>query len=277
MFHNKLFLTLLFITGSSLFISAEMKNSGSAPGGFTGAEGVTCNTIGCHGGNALNSTGGSVVINGIPATYVPGAKYDFTVTINHGSANRNRWGFAMKAVSNGNPVGTFSESNPNVFINSFDSEIGHSSAPTTSSSNTYTFTNLSWTAPSLPSPAEQNITFYVAGNAANGIGSSGDFIYTSTRNMTQASTSVSENDIRLDKISTLHSGKKIMIQLELQRSTSLQIALFNMNGQRVLNKASQSFTTGFHTIEVDGSSLPSGSYIISIQNEKTKATGKVTL
>jgi flagellar hook assembly protein FlgD len=95
--------------------------------------------------------------------------------------------------------------------------------------------------------------------------------------MTQASTSVSENDIRLDKISTLHSGKKIMIQLELQRSTSLQIALFNMNGQRVLNKASQSFTTGFHTIEVDGSSLPSGSYIISIQNEKTKATGKVTL
>lgn len=275
--YNKLFLILLFIFCTSLFISAEMKYSGSAPAGYTGAEGTTCNTIGCHGGNALNASGGSVVINGIPATYIPGTKYDFTVTVNHGSANRSRWGFAMKAIANGSPVGTFSESNPNVSVNTFDREIGHSSAPTTSSSNTYTFTNLSWTAPSTPSSAEQNIVFYVAGNAANGIGSSGDFIYTATRSMTQASTSISESNLLLDKISTSTASKKIIIQLALKRNATLQVALFNLNGQRVLNKGNQIYSSGMHTIEIDGTMLASGTYVVSVQNEKEKVTEKITL
>jgi hypothetical protein len=51
----------------------------------------------------------------------------------------------------------------------------------------YTYGNLTWTAPSNPGPADQTITFYVAGNAANGTGSSaGDYIYTSTQTITLA-------------------------------------------------------------------------------------------
>jgi hypothetical protein len=273
---HKIFLTAFIIIGCSALLSAEMKNFGNAPGGYTGAEGVTCDN--CHGGiNSLNPPGGAVVISGLPATYTPGTKYDFTVTINHGSANRTRWGFAMKAVSNGSPVGTFTETNPNVFINSIDREIGHSSAPSTPSANTYTFTNMSWTAPSTPVPSEQNITFFAVGNAANGLGSSGDFIYTTTRSMTQASTSVSENNILLNKISTLSGVKKVFVQLSLEKSSSLQIAVFNLNGQRVLSKSSQKYSAGTHTLELDGAALASGTYVVSVQNDKEKVTGKITL
>ena len=274
MINNKIVLTLLFIVSGSLLISAEMKNSINVPGGYTGADGITCNN--CHGGNVLNSPGGSVVITGLPTSYTPGVKYDFTVTINHGVSNRTRWGFAMKAVANGIPVGTFTESNPNVYINNFDREIGHSSAPTTPSSNTYTFTNLSWTAPPAPNASEQNITFYVAGNAANGIGSSGDFIYTASKSMTQTSTSVTNNN-SINKINTALSGKKMMIQISLQRSTTLQIALLNMHGQRVFSNEKKTYGSGSHTIEIDGNSLPSGTYIVSIQNGKDNIIKKIKL
>jgi hypothetical protein len=276
MTRHKIFLTVSIIIGCSALLSAEMKNSVNVPGGYTGAEGITCTN--CHGGtNSLNPPGGSVVINGLPATYTPGNKYDFTVTINHGTANRTRWGFAMKAVANNNAVGTFTETNPNVYINNFDREIGHSSAPSTPSSNTYTFTNMSWTAPSSPTTAEQNITFYVAANAANGSGSSGDFIYTAVRSMTLTSTSVSEKNLLLDKISTLREGKKVILQISLQKTSSLQIAVVNLNGQMVLSKASQKYSAGTHTLELDGTALASGTYVISVQNEKEKVTGKITL
>lgn len=271
---NKLLLSVILMISCAVFLSAGIKNSGNVPGGYTGAEGITCNN--CHGGNPLNSPGGSVVVNGLPSSYTPGTKYNFTVTINHGVSNRTRWGFSMKAIAGSNPVGTFSGTNPNVYINNFDREIGHSSAPSTPSANTYTFTNLSWTAPSTPTPAEQNITFYVAGNAANGFGSSGDFIYTATRTMSQTSTSVTEKNIVLDKISTLREGKKVIIQLSLQKSSSLNMSVFNLNGQQVLSKAPQKFSSGNHTIEVDGSALATGTYILYVQNEKEKVTRKIT-
>ena len=265
---------MLCITGSFL-ISADILNSNNVEPGYTGADGITCNN--CHGGNEVNSPGGSVVINDLPATYTPGTTYNFSVTINHSSANRRRWGFAMKAVANGKPSGTFSTINNNVYIIMPEREIGHSAAPTTPFSASYTFNGLSWTAPLSPTADEKNITFYVAGNAANGSGSSSDFIYTATRSMTQTNTSLTENNIQLDKISTLREGKKVIIQLALKKNTTLQIALFNMNGQRVLNKANQKFSSGTYTIELDGSILAPGTYIVSVQNEKEKVTGKITL
>ena len=182
----RLFL-IVFVVCSFVFISANKKNYASyAPVGYTGAQTKTCTS--CHSGtNNLNASGGSVVINNLPATYTPGTKYNFTVTIKHASANRYSWGFAVKAVATSSTTtvaGTFSTTNPNTAIAS--NELGHSNAPTTGASNTYTFSNLSWTAPTNPTTAQQNITFYVVGNAANGIGDGGDFIYSATQKIGRA-------------------------------------------------------------------------------------------
>ena len=79
----------------------------------------------------------------------------------------------MKAVNgSGSSVGTFSSTNANAALNG--TELSHQNAVSTGASNTYTYNNLKWTAPS----ATGNVTFYYVGNAADGTGgTNGDYIY----------------------------------------------------------------------------------------------------
>ncbi len=146
--------------------------SSQPPQGNTGATGNYCSN--CHGDFSLNSGGGSVSIAGLPpGGYVPSTQYPLSIAITHGAANRTRWGFSMKAVnSSGVSVGTFSSTNANAGPNG--TELSHLGAVSTGSTNTFTYNNLKWTAPS----ASGNVTFYYVGNAADGGGgSNGDYIY----------------------------------------------------------------------------------------------------
>ena len=154
--------------------------SGAAPTGYTGADGVYCTS--CHNSFGLNTGAGSVTVSGLPASgYTPGTTYSFSLKITHTAANRKRWGFSMIAVnSSGQPVGSFSGSNPNA-TDLGGGEYGHAPAVTTSNSASYTFANLSWTSPANPTQADQQITFYYTGNAADGTGgSNSDYIYAGT-------------------------------------------------------------------------------------------------
>ncbi len=161
-------------------------HSSQPPQGYTGVSGFYCNA--CHSGNALNNPGGSVTVNGLPDEgYTPGATYNFSVTIAHSTANRKRYGFSIIAKnSSGATAGSFSSSNANAAQNG--QELSHFNAINFSTlSQSYTYNNLTWTAPANPGADDQNITFYFAGNAANGNGSnSGDYIYTGTKNITLA-------------------------------------------------------------------------------------------
>jgi hypothetical protein len=154
----------------------KVDSSSNPPNGYSGSTGVYCNS--CHGSFSLNSGGGSISVNGLPGyTYTPGQTYNFTLTISHGAADRKKWGFLISAINSGNNIGTFSSTNTNAQVNS--SELGHNSAVTTTSQSSYTYSNLSWTAPSTPNLP---ITFYFAGNAANSNGSTnGDYIYSSSQ------------------------------------------------------------------------------------------------
>lgn len=153
--------------------------SGQPPSDYSGApNGGLCSD--CHGGAGPNTGGGSVVVNGLPSNFQPGQTYPFSVTINH-PTTRDRWGFEINARNeNNNPVGTFTTTNPNAATISGPSEIGHKNA-VFSTGTSYTYNNLSWTAPSTVANGDTKVNFYVAGNAANGNGfNSGDFIYTNT-------------------------------------------------------------------------------------------------
>lgn len=164
-------LSLSVIIGNTMFL-----NSTRPPQGYTGAEGRYCTD--CHGSFALNSGGGSVTAAGLPTgSYVPGQAYNFSVTIDHGASNRNKWGFSITARNSaGQPVGVFSDNNPNVAPNG--DELSHTNAVSLANSKTYTYNNLIWTAPTSPSTSDNQVTFYYVGNAANGnSNTNGDYIY----------------------------------------------------------------------------------------------------
>jgi len=163
------FLVLFVFVGNTMFF-----NSSRPPQGHTGAEGRYCTN--CHSSFPLNSGGGSVTATGLPTvSYVQGQAYNFSVTISHGAV-RNRWGFSIAARNAaGQPVGTFSGTHPNAEPNG--NELSHNNAVSLSG-NSYTYNNLSWTAPSSPATADNQVTFYYVGNAANGDFSPGsDYIY----------------------------------------------------------------------------------------------------
>jgi hypothetical protein len=274
-FKSTLFLLTLTIC-CSIFMSADIVSSGTAPAGYTGAEGLTCRN--CHGGNPLNASGGGVIIDGLPSTYTAGQTYNFTVKINHGTSDRKRWGFAVKAVTSTNPTvaGTFSENNPNALI--ADDEIGHSSAPFTASSDTYTFNNLSWTAPANPVPIESNITFYVVGNAASGSGSSGDFIYTTTQTVTLSiPASVNESVLSPENVRIATAGKSILVDFSLSKPSSIQPIIYSLGGQKLLNLPEKKYNSGKHNINIDGSNLPGGTYLLMIQNNGKSLSKKFVL
>lgn len=166
-----LFVVLISFRGK-FYSSQPPSNHSGAPDG----EGLCSD---CHGN--LNNGGGSVTITGLPSSFQPGQTYPFSVAISH-PTTRGRWGFEVNARNAANnPVGTFSSTNPNAALNGGPAEISHFGAVSFTGTS-YTYSNLFWTAPSTIGTGDNSVTFYVAGNAANGNGApSGDFIYTNTR------------------------------------------------------------------------------------------------
>lgn len=164
--------TAIFLIGE-----ASVQYSMQPPVNYTGSDGSTCAQ--CHGN--FNNGGGSVVPAGLPVgTYVAGQEYNFSITVSH-PGTRGRWGFSIAARdANHQPVGTFSDNNPNAAPN--DTELSHFMAVFFTGTS-FTYDNLKWTAPVNPTPAQKNITFYYIGNAANGDrGPGGDFIYSGSSN-----------------------------------------------------------------------------------------------
>lgn len=177
------------------------------PQGRTGATGSYCTA--CHGDFSLNTAGGSVTVTGLPAGgYVPSQVYNLTLTINHAATDRKRWGFSMKAVnSGGTSIGTLGSTNANAALNG--TELSHNNAVTTANANTFTYSNLNWTAP--PS-ASGTVTFYYVGNAADGTGgSNNDYIYAASTPVTLP--------IELNNFSAVNDNNNIVLRWQ----TSVEI------------------------------------------------------
>jgi len=159
-------------------------NSGGPPASRTGAPGeLTCATSDCHGGSP-NTGSGTLTISGLPATYAPNQEITVTVTLNQ--SNRGLYGFQATALDSQNRrVGDLSVTEPsrtqrvtNVISGNLREYISHNfngTEPNGTNQNSWTF---KWKA---PAQSAGQVTFYVAGNAANGTGTQlGDFIYTKT-------------------------------------------------------------------------------------------------
>lgn len=161
------------IVGALISFSYSSGPSNDCTGGPFDSGQNSCAQSGCHTTYNINSGTGSVTVNG-PSDFYPGESYTITVTVAQTSPPPVRYGFQTIALrsSNNAVAGSFSVGSGTKLINaSGRTYIEHNSVTNTSGSWTFT-----WTAPNFDS----EVTFYVGGLAANGSGSSGDYVYTST-------------------------------------------------------------------------------------------------
>lgn len=184
---KKITYTLLAITLAVIIGQAGVLFPTTPPPGHTGATGVYCTE--CHSSFPINSGGGAVSVDGLPiGSYSAGTAYNFAVNIKHGKADRLRFGFSIKAVNSaGQSIGTFSSTNPNAAPNKNDpTELSHLNAQILASpTDSFSYNNLVWTAPTSPAAADKSVTFYYVGNATNGNNASdGDYIYSGTTAVT---------------------------------------------------------------------------------------------
>ncbi|MDE0016467.1 MAG: dockerin type I domain-containing protein [Candidatus Poribacteria bacterium] len=144
---------------------------------------TTC--MDCHVGNDLNAPGGSLMLT-VPETYTPNEVY--TIVVNLSRSGQSRWGFEMTALDgDGARAGSLkADDAANTQVSDTNSKqyIQHTSIGTAQGTNDAHSWEFQWTAPDADIGP---ITFYAAGNAANGDSTStGDYIYTTQSESTPA-------------------------------------------------------------------------------------------
>lgn len=140
--------------------------SASPPAGYTGSplDGQSCTA--CHSSFSPVSNSASLSLTGLPAQWAPATPYALTLTLGAGT----RYGFELTAENGGGKRGVFTAGANSAVLDGGQRYLGHSNAGT--SVNSWAFT---WTAPAA---GAGNISFYLAGNAANNNGAnSGDTIH----------------------------------------------------------------------------------------------------
>jgi len=165
-------------------------NSSGPPLAKTAAPGEGVCTD-CHGGNVVNPDAlGSVTIDGVPTSYLPGHTYPLTVTVQR--TGQQRWGFELTALktADATAAGTITITNTITRMGSLSGRTYVEQTTVNGADGTFTGQtsgswDFGWTAPAAGAGA---VTFYAAGNAANGDQSnSGDLIYTKTASSLEGS------------------------------------------------------------------------------------------
>jgi hypothetical protein len=232
--------------------------SGSWMGPATGAPSEG-NCTGCHSGSALNSPPGSDWIVA-PAQYVPNDTV--TVFVSVESAGKIRWGFEITALNSSNqPVGQFVVSDGVNTRITTDAGTGRQYMFHTST-GTYINTadsSLGWTFKWVaPGPGAGAITLYMANVAANGSGSSGDKVFTTSKTLTESLVSdVGDDDTRPGSFA-LHQNypnpfnPQTVIGYELSQASRVELTIFNALGRQVRNFAEGYQAPGPHSRLWDG-------------------------
>lgn len=169
----KVFICILFFAFGGIvqgFSSGPVASRTGAPGEATCAD--------CHDSFEVNRGAGRVVITGLPKNYQLNQRITFKVSVNQ--ERQKRWGFQITALdSQGKPAGQFSLTDPNttqIIMGNGRTYVEHTSQGTFPGQMGGAEWTMAWLAP--PSDIGP-VTFYVAGNAADGSSdTSGDYIYT---------------------------------------------------------------------------------------------------
>ncbi len=172
---SKKYAIITLLAGIVLLLSF----SANPPNGNTGApgEGLCSN---CHTLNG-GTQNGSITVTGMPALIEPNTAYVLTVTNSNPNGIAVLAGFQVTILNSSNTIAgsiTMPSSGSTVQLSNGRQYWEHNPAQPYPGSNMVTWT-ATWTSPNMP--PNTTITYYIAGNVANGNGNnSGDLIVTST-------------------------------------------------------------------------------------------------
>lgn len=279
-----------FLTGTMLLALAclaphhVLAFSGGPPDARTGAPGETTCTQ-CHTTFPLNSGTGALTLLGAPDTYTPGNTYRLIVRLEDPSASR--WGFELTALDASNSAAG-DLANAGTSTQTSTAPNGREYAKHTSSGTAFGTTGahqweFDWTAPVEDTGA---VTFWFAGNAANGnSASSGDRIYNSNFTLdeeTVTSVPVAIGPIRLLPNAPNPFNPRTELRFELDRASDVEIAIFDVRGRQVRRFASTARETGVHAVVWNGRDdvgreLSSGAYFVRLVADGQVVGREVTL
>lgn len=270
---KKLVFILAACTAIVITMSAEiMDDNGKA--GYTGAPGeLDCTD--CHATHALNSGGGTVTLTStnMPGwVYDPGVTYHMEATVTR-SAN-SLFGICVEALlANNSNAGTL------VITNTSKTQIKTKTVSGVSrrsvvhkldagqGTGSYTFT-FDWTAPATNSG---DVTFYFAGNAADGDGTEdGDYIYISSMvcpyNLSNGIKSI-DNATSIS-VYPMPVQDHFTMDYDLNSTGIVNIKLYSIRGELVSILTSEIMTKGKHSDKFYlPTALSSGNYILSIESQ----------
>lgn len=248
--------------------------SNGAPANRSGAPGErTCATAGCHASFELNSGPGRVEL-AVPAAYAPGDTLDIDVRVVGGGI---RWGFQVSVQDgNGEGVGTWlPDGNLTQLAGRSDNHVTHTRAGT--AQNEWT---VRWVAPDV---GAGTVTFYAAGNDANGNGGSGgDFIYTSNAEVTEGTAVANERanvpeQLRITSVYPNPFADRATLVFTLAEPADVAIALVDLTGRVVWTTPTGRYATGIHEVPVRAADLPAATYLLAVRAGASTTTRTVTL
>lgn len=238
----------------------SLSYSGGPPDGRTGAPGeLTCFT--CHSGG---SGDGAVAILGAPAAYLIDSVYSIIVQLE--DPGQQRWGFEITAVDEqGDGVGRFTITDA-VNTRFSDSALSGREYVKHTSTGTRLGTpdgpvswSFDWTA---PSDDVGMVTFYVAGNAANGNGNTlGDFIYTESVSFEAdlqssvnifAATDGLPHGFALDQNYPNPFNPRTTISFRLAKGDDVRLDVYDLLGRKVRTIVDDRLAAGSYLSEWDG-------------------------
>ena len=258
--------------------------SSGPPDEKTGASNEnTCAQAGCHAGNDLNVSGGSLMLT-VPETYVPNEVY--TIIVDLSRAGQSRWGFEMTALdADGARAGSFATDaagNTQLSETNGKQYIKHTSVGTAQGTSDAHSWEFQWTAPDADIGP---ITFYTAGNASNGnFNPIDDYIYTTQSESTPPIPVVAGVSLEIvgdtalstmDTVAGVNYTLKVTntgnmmdtIMLEASAEAGIDASLSNESVELEAGASTEV------TLEVSGDALTPGDYPISVTaTSKTDST-----
>lgn len=274
--------SLIIIMGLILTPAMVLGYSSGPPNEVTGAPGEpTC--VDCHTSFPLNSGDGSFTIVG-PPSFIAGHTYPIVVTIQ--DPGQQRWGFEFTPLTQGT-ISLTDATHIQMQTVSGKTYVKHTSSGTFNGvPNGPTAWTFNWTAPANP---PDQITFYAAGNAANGNGNNqGDYIY-STSFTSQLTTGINDqfasdaipNSITLSNYPNPFNAQT-KISFNLPVAGPVDLTIYDIAGRAIRRLVNDDRPAGLNEVIWDGrndtgDNLVSGIYFVRMATNSDATTRRVVL
>lgn len=227
-----------------------------APDDGDGSEGNsgTCYDVGCHNTFPINSGSGGISVIA-PAFYVPGDTVDVELLVDHPDAAR--YGFQITARgADGLPAGEWIPGETSRLT------IGNPDYVTQKLASSISAWEMRWVSP--PDESSGDVTFYFAGNGADGrFSAANDHVYTGTSVVALSTSAAVERIEPVVEIQAVYPNPAVeSVTIRYASNQPVSVALFDLEGR--LRIRAEAPPSGGQSAEstIDVSGLAAGVYVI---------------